>query len=86
MLYANTNYRVISSDKDIATLFSAQNCVYVITNTIDLHQKTLTVPSGSILRFEGGEFTNGVITGSNTMVDAPCCQIFSNNYLGHCGK
>ena len=78
-LYANNNYRVRSSGKKIAAQFTTQNCVYVITNSIDLHQKTLTIPKGSILKFEGGEFMNGIVSGNATMVESPCCQIFSNN-------
>lgn len=47
-------------------LFSYSNVTYKIVGNIDLDGGTLTIASGSILDFQGGSFSNGTITLSNT--------------------
>ena len=47
-------------------LFSYSNVTYKIVGNIDLDGGTLTIATGSILDFQGGSFSNGTITLSNT--------------------
>lgn len=47
-------------------LFSYSNVTYKIVGNIDLGGGELTIASGSILDFQGGSFSNGTITLSNT--------------------
>lgn len=47
-------------------LFSYSNVTYKIVGNIDLDGGTLTIASDSILDFQGGSFSNGTITLSNT--------------------
>ena len=47
-------------------LFSYSNVTYKIVGNIDLGGGTLTIATGSILDFQGGSFSNGTITLSNT--------------------
>lgn len=47
-------------------LFSYSNVTYKVVGNIDLDGGTLTIATGSILDFQGGSFSNGTITLSNT--------------------
>lgn len=46
--------------------FNKPNVIYKITKDIDLEGSTLTIPAGCTLDFQGGSFSNGTITLSNT--------------------
>ena len=48
---------------DIQDLFSKQNMVYKITTDINLGGGTLVIPKGTTLDFQGGTFSNGVLSG-----------------------
>lgn len=57
--------------------FNKPNVIYKITKDIDLDGGTLTIPEGCTLDFQGGSFTNGTITGSNTKINAGLQKIFN---------
>lgn len=64
-----TKVKYVKRTVDITTLnnvFSYSNVVYKIVGNIDLDGGTLTIATGSILDFQGGSFSNGTITLSNT--------------------
>lgn len=53
---------------------SKENNRYIIKNDFDLNGKTITIPSGCVLSFEGGTFKNGAIKGSDVVIESsyPC--------------
>lgn len=74
-----TKVRYVKRTVDITALnniFSYSNVVYKIVGDIDLAGGTLTIASGSTLDFQGGSFSNGTITFSNTTIVAN-----SSNYI-----
>lgn len=56
--------------------FNKSNTIYKITKDIDLGGGTLTIPEDCTLDFQGGSFSNGTITGSNTGLKANLERIF----------
>lgn len=74
-----TKVKYVKRTVDITVLnniFSYSNVVYKIVGDIDLAGGTLTIASGSTLDFQGGSFSNGTITFSNTTIVAN-----SSNYI-----
>ena len=54
------------------------NKIYKIRHSINLNQHTLTVPSGTILDFDGGYLYNGTINGNGGCIKASGYKIFGN--------
>lgn len=50
----------------IQNKFNSANKIYKITRDIDLEHGVLTIPSGSILDFQGGNISNGTLVTTNT--------------------
>ena len=46
------------------------NTIYIIQYDYDLNGATITIPANCVLKFEGGSFCNGTITGQSTAIDA----------------
>ena len=58
------------------------NTTYVITDTLDLHDKILSIPDNCKIKFkDNGYILNGVIIGHNTQILADCKKIFSSTIL-----
>lgn len=74
---AKSLYVPITSQKDISTI-KVKNALYAIKTEINLQGKTLTVPSGCLLFFDGGSFRNGTIVGNNTVVVARDYEVFKH--------
>ena len=51
---------------------------YVIKDAIDLKGSSITIPNGCTLKLEGGQLSNGKITGNNTYIEASPYPIFAN--------
>jgi hypothetical protein len=47
-------------------LFDRENTIYEIRYVIELHGRTITMPKGCILRFNGGRIDNGTVVCDNT--------------------
>lgn len=60
----------IVGSKNVLTydMFNSSNTIYYIQYNYDLDGKTIVIPSGSILLFEGGSFYNGTIVGNHTTI------------------
>lgn len=71
------DYVLVTSPKDIVK-FSKVNTVYHIKSGINLQGKSLDIPSGCLLYFDGGSFSNGVVNGNNTMIVARDYEIFKH--------
>lgn len=60
-------------------MISKENTIYIIQYDYNLNGQTITVPSGCVLLFEGGSFTNGNLNGNNTeILGNPTHSIFND--------
>lgn len=66
-------YIILRRNKTFAEQVTAANTIYEIRYDFDLDEATVTIPTGSTLRFVGGSVTNGTLSGQNTKLvfDAP---------------
>lgn len=71
-------YKILRQGVSFASQMTDTNTIYEVRNNFDLNSGTLTVPAGSIIRFNGGKISNGTITGQKTMIDAGNVQVFDN--------
>ena len=61
------------------------NTIYIVQYDYDLSGETITIPSNSILVFDGGSFSNGQIVLDNTLVVPPTLDlndVFKNITIG----
>ena len=72
-----SGYSLISSQSDLVKI-TEKNTIYCIKANINLQGRTLTVPSGCLLFFEGGSFRNGIVKGNNTIVVAEDYEVFKH--------
>ena len=69
-------YSIIAIPQTLVSLpFSKKNNVYTIEDNIDLKGKTITIPQGCVLSFDGGSLRNGTVLG-NPSIRADRVQIF----------
>ena len=54
-------YVILRRNKTVAEQMSMNNTIYVVQYDFNLDGGELTIPTGSILQFNGGSFTNGTI-------------------------
>lgn len=66
---AQTTRKTIISREQFSKQFVQKNCVYEITERIDLRGKTIVVPEGSTVSFNGGSIENGTIDLNYAKVD-----------------
>ena len=62
------NYIILRESGTLAGQMSVQNAIYEIRYDFDLDGGTLTIPSGSILFFNGGSLENGTVVGAGTAI------------------
>ena len=72
---ASSRVNFIKTVTDITNLESGNRLLRIVGN-INLNGETLTIPEGCTLDFQGGSFSNGTITFSNTTIVAN-----SSNYI-----
>ncbi|MEE1476276.1 hypothetical protein [Fusobacterium sp.] len=66
--------------------FVKENVIYKITKDLDLNEKTLNIPSGCTLDFQGGSFSNGSINFNKAALKGKV-KISSNiNIIGTCSN
>lgn len=61
------------------SMMSEPNTKYVVESDYDLKGKTIRVPEGCILEFDGGSFNNGTIIGHKTSIVAAPTKVFGSN-------
>lgn len=77
-----TNVSVGKND-DLSKVLSKENRRYIISDNFNLRGKEVTVGGNSILDFQGGSISNGIIRGSKTLIlGAPCCLFDDVTLLG----
>lgn len=72
----NDCYVVTDVSKPLSRQFKWKDTTYVIRDTFNLEGKSLRVPKGAVLLFEGGFLINGKIKGNGTFIHAGAKQIF----------
>lgn len=60
------------------SMFKEDNTIYHIQYDYDLNGKTIVIPEGCILKFEGGSLKNGTLYGNNTIISSLPYYIFKN--------
>lgn len=78
-LYARSRI-VLKNSKPLSTqiVSSDRGAMYIVEEEIDLRKNTVILPQGSILQFEGGQFTNGTIVGNASCIVAGRYEIFKD--------
>lgn len=66
-------YKILRKGVSLASQMTNVNTIYEVRYAFDLGGGTLTIPSGSILKFDGGKISNGQITfsGNSCSVESP---------------
>lgn len=60
------------------SMISKENTIYIIQYDYNLNGQTIIVPDNSVILFEGGSISNGIINGVNTLICAGKVKIFEN--------
>ena len=60
-------------------MINKSNTIYEIRYDFDLNGEEITIPEDCVLDFQGGSFSNGIIVGNNTIIQAPLISIFYPN-------
>lgn len=58
-----------------------EHTIYHIQYDYDLNGRTIEVPEGCVLQFEGGSLRNGTLVGDNTKIEAGLIKIFDTNIV-----
>lgn len=53
-----------------------ENTIYIVQYDYSLNYQTISIPEGSILVFEGGSISTGILSGNNTIIVAEPYNIF----------
>lgn len=70
------NQVVLKKNKTFAEQVTSSNTIYVVRDQFDLSNASFTMPIGSVLKFEGGQIKNGILTGAKTGIIADFTRIF----------
>ena len=74
------NYKVIPLDFDFQNIPAGyENSIWEIRYVFNLGSLSITLPENITLKFKGGKFSNGEITGNNTKINSDLYQIFDTN-------
>lgn len=65
-------------------MISNENTIYIIQYDYDLNGATITIPQGSVLNFEGGQFKNGTINSTNLNIISETKCFDNIKFSGRC--
>lgn len=71
-------YKVLNPNLSFAEQVNSANTIYEIKDSFDLEGGSVTIPTGSVLKFNGGKITNGTIDLNGGKVDAWKIKVFDN--------
>lgn len=75
-------YKIIRSDFNFSSIpVNYSNSIWEIRSTHDLGGVNISLPAGVKLMFNGGNISNGTLTGNKTGLEAGSYQIFSDNLV-----
>lgn len=74
----------IVDDKNILVqdMINEENTIYEIRYDFDLNGKTITIPKGCTLYFNGGSFNNGTLSGTKTITKSSTTCYYNMNFTG----
>lgn len=77
---ANTNmgYVFLKKNKSLLEQITEANTIYEVRYAYDLRGQTLSMPENCALKFEGGNISNGIISGNKTVIKSTPVEIFKN--------
>lgn len=67
----------VSKNANISKVLAKENCRFIIRDRFDLRSKEVKIGANSILDFQGGSISNGIITGNRTLVIGSPYSIFN---------
>ncbi|RQO32328.1 hypothetical protein DBR32_01590 [Taibaiella sp. KBW10] len=70
---------IVSASATLNTAYFAAGNVYEFLNNHDLQTAAITLPANVTLRFKGGSLDNGMLIGTDTIIEAPRARIFGKN-------
>lgn len=73
-------YIILRTNKSLAEQVTQDNTIYEVRYDFDLGGVVLNIPDNCVLKFNGGSFINGGISGVNIGIDAPIERIFSDDF------
>lgn len=73
------NYVVLKKDNTFAEQVTGTNTIYEIRDTFDLSNESINLPTGCILKFNGGKITGGTIVGNKSKIISSNVQIFDGS-------
>lgn len=62
-------------------MIDKENTIYIIQYDYDLNGQEIEIPENCVLQFEGGSFSNGILIGNNTNINAAQKEIFKSIVL-----
>ena len=69
-------YVILRKNKSFASQLTQENTIYEVRYDFDLGEASVTIPSGCVLKFNGGKLKNGSISFVNTYIDADNLVVF----------
>ncbi len=72
---------VLDRKKPLKNQLSKPNTIYEVCYDFDLSGKSINIPEGCTLLFNGGTLSNGKVIGRNTFVDAKLVKVFNSNLV-----
>ena len=72
---------VIKVERADASLFSQQDCEYIICGKLDFKGKTIRLPHGVTLSFDEGRICNATIVGDDTWINAGLERVFDKVFF-----
>lgn len=72
---------ILDRNKPLANQISKSNTIYEVRYDFDLSGKSITIPEGCTLLFNGGSLSNGRVIGRKTFIDAKLARIFNTNLV-----
>lgn len=77
-------YKILRKDATFASQVTDTNTIYEIRYNFDLNNTTVTIPSGCVLKFNGGLLSNGIVNAAELKIEASC-KVFENvRFTGDC--
>lgn len=73
-----TNNLILSPEQSVSSQMTSVNTSYEVRDSFDLEGATVNVPAGCKIIFNGGKFSNGVISGTDLTIETNHDQVFDN--------
>lgn len=78
------NYVILRRNKTFAEQVTETDTIYEIRDVFDLNNTTITIPSGCILKFDGGKISGGTMNFGDALIDADDVVVFDDVTFSNC--